>query len=73
MFKVGSIWIFGMAYIIIDLLWLAFLGCHGSFWLLYEQRSKYKSRQWVICLLDLVGNYSIGDVIICNFHRPFVI
>jgi len=26
MFKVGSIWIFGMAYIIIDLLWLAFFG-----------------------------------------------
>ena len=72
MFKAGSFWTFGMARIIIDLLWL-FLGCHGSFWPLYEQRIIYKSRQWVICFLNLVGNYNIGDVIICNFHRPFVI
>ena len=49
------------------------MGCHGSFWLLYEQHSIYKSRQWVICFLDPVGNYNIGDVIICDFHLPFVI
>jgi len=46
------------------------LGCHGSFWLLYDQHIIYKSCQWVICFF---GNYNVGDVIICDFHRPFVI
>jgi len=31
MFKAGSIWTFGMAYIIIDLLWLSFWDAMGHF------------------------------------------